>query len=193
MYFQNVKVGDKVWDYVYGEGKVVGICVFREGAISVNYCCAGSNLEQEYDFSGREKDSKWENINQRLFYYDDRPVIIIKANDEMLEQFINFTRLFEENRLLKQSIKKLKQMSHKVRMVGESSYDGKVFVQSKKHILSHEQWVEGYNKHKYGDVGKLLQIRIGEPPGDSKCSSCDNECKILNMRVDSCNEYKETK
>ena len=59
--------------------------------------------------------------------------------------------------------------------------------------ITDEQWAEGYNRHKYGDAGKLLQIKIGEPPGDSKCSSCVNKCKILNMKIDSCNKYKEIK
>jgi len=72
MYFSNAKAGDKVWDYIYGEGEIRLIennkitCEFRHGVYN-------------YLVDGTAESSVIVKQNQRLFYYDNRPTVITQG------------------------------------------------------------------------------------------------------------------
>jgi hypothetical protein len=85
-YFKDAKVGDKVWDLVWGEGEIskVNICPeFESRPITAifkyNYC----DVETiEYSLHGKHSGT-YEKENQRLFYYDNRPIVITQDNLEI--------------------------------------------------------------------------------------------------------------
>lgn len=76
-YFKDAKVGDRVYDLVYGEGKIirVNICPgFETRPITVEFiqtCCDKKVIE--YALNGKHS-GHYE--NQRLFYYNSRPILL---------------------------------------------------------------------------------------------------------------------
>jgi len=68
MYFSNAKAGDKVWDYVYGEGVITG--VFKR---NIHILFEDSKNDRIMKKTGIRKSHSH---NQRLFYYDSRPIVI---------------------------------------------------------------------------------------------------------------------
>lgn len=78
MYFSNAKVGDRVWDYVYDSGTIRQVdkqiihVVFDSGTI----------LEIDYSKDGREYSGE---NNQRLFYYESRPIVITQDDLDISE------------------------------------------------------------------------------------------------------------
>ena len=87
MYFDKVKVNDRVWGYVHGRGRVVKINSPEEDDIfraRVHF----PDSHMTMDFTA---DGFCGGVNQRLFYYDDRPVIIDRKSHET-----EFDKLYEE-------------------------------------------------------------------------------------------------
>lgn len=80
MYFSNAKVGNRVWDYVYGGGKIKRC---YRNTIHVKYCYKDSCVVYRFTGKIRKADGK---TNQRLFYYDNRPMVIIQDDIEGLEK-----------------------------------------------------------------------------------------------------------
>jgi len=68
MYFKNAKVGDKVWDYIQGSGKVHCLCD--------DYFTVTFENGDQYDFMYSGKSIDDDGVSQRLFYYDNRPIVI---------------------------------------------------------------------------------------------------------------------
>lgn len=80
MYFSNAKVGNKVWDYVYWEGKIIELFknVFR---VLWKLEVGKPSFFTDYYYDGLktgEDDGK-----QRLFYYGERPIEILKEDLEL--------------------------------------------------------------------------------------------------------------
>jgi len=73
-YFKDAKVGDKVWDYVYGEGLIVGFDSENYLSMFCSFAKVGYN-DILYHKSGH-LDKEFTIFNQRLFYYDNRPIVI---------------------------------------------------------------------------------------------------------------------
>lgn len=74
MYFKNCGVGDKVWDYVHGTGTI--ICI-DDGWISVRF--GGSpTVGMQFNENGFAAGD-----NQRLFYYEERPIVITKDDFDL--------------------------------------------------------------------------------------------------------------
>jgi len=75
MYFSEAVVGDKVWDYVYGEGVITDIADNDIAVVDAN-----ETAKRFYTLDGRYgKDD----ANQRLFYYDNRPIVITQDDLEL--------------------------------------------------------------------------------------------------------------
>lgn len=88
MYFDNAKVGDEVWDYVYGKGK---ICKFTGSAICVKFPSEELiRYLDVYKYDGKNDKC----INQRLYYYDERPIVIAKDDIGLSDRVENY-RLVE--------------------------------------------------------------------------------------------------
>ena len=76
MYFKEAVVGDKVWDYVYGEGEVRQVDDILIHAVFL----IKNIIEIDYHKNGKEYLS---DSNQRLFYYDNRPIVITQDDLEL--------------------------------------------------------------------------------------------------------------
>ena len=98
VYFKDAKVGDRVYDLVYGEGTIinVNICpefVSRPITAEFQYTFIDKEI-LEYALSGKHTGTY---ENQRLFYYDNRPIVItqddldIKDADEYCLDDYSFT------------------------------------------------------------------------------------------------------
>jgi hypothetical protein len=84
-YFADAKVGDKVWDLVYGEGEITDVdnCLI---------CVVFPMFMKNYYISGKELHS---DPIQRLFYYNRRPIIIERDNQSLLttDELIKITNI----------------------------------------------------------------------------------------------------
>ena len=76
MYFSEAVVGDRVWDYVYGEGEVRQVDDILIHAVFL----IKNIIEIDYHKNGKEYLS---DSNQRLFYYDNRPIVITQDDLEL--------------------------------------------------------------------------------------------------------------
>jgi len=74
-YFDNCSVGDKVWDYVYGKGKITGIFKDQPTDYPVYVKFKLSDCNFSFSLSGKI-DLCNNELPQRLFYYDNRPIVI---------------------------------------------------------------------------------------------------------------------
>ncbi len=88
MYFSEAKVGDKVWDYVYGEGEIT--CRDDDKwLIGVTYPITESI---PFNFRTFNLDGKiYSYENQRLFYYDSRPIVITQDDLKISKDAIRYT------------------------------------------------------------------------------------------------------
>ena len=82
-YFSKAKVGDKVWDYVYGEGEVTCFFPTRELKLGIDF---GNFETVYYNYDGKQH----EHDNQRLFYFDNRPIVITQDDLELDKNAISF-------------------------------------------------------------------------------------------------------
>jgi len=94
-YFSNAKVGDKVWDYIYGEGEIDGFDTFC-GEVNVKFPEERLIKEFKESFTKGGKlvsEHRFMRCNQRLFYYDNRPIVItqddLKLNGNEQDFMIN--------------------------------------------------------------------------------------------------------
>ena len=77
-YFKDAKVGDKVWDYIYGEGEIIEFQYIGRDKkqFIVDF---GDGFSDVYNMIGqRICDAIWKS-SQRLFYYDNRPTVITQG------------------------------------------------------------------------------------------------------------------
>jgi len=98
VYFKDAKVGDRVYDLVYGEGTIVNVNIcpeFVSRPITAEFQYTFIDKEiLEYALSGKHTGTY---ENQRLFYYDNRPIVItqddldIKDADEYCLDDYSFT------------------------------------------------------------------------------------------------------
>jgi hypothetical protein len=95
MYFKEAVVGDRVWDYVYGEGEVRQVDDILIHAVFL----IKNIIEIDYHKNGKEYLS---DSNQRLFYYADRPVVTLRGLPKTLRDSPSYQTEEEElNRLSK--------------------------------------------------------------------------------------------
>ena len=93
-YFKDAKVGDRVYDYVYGDGTIVEVCK-NKGYIPF-IMIEFEDIGDQYHLDGTGWGERG-NVNQRLFYYDNRPIVItqddldIKDADEYCLDDYSFT------------------------------------------------------------------------------------------------------
>ena len=97
-YFKDAKVGDRVYDLVYGEGEIRSVETNLTSTEYPKVICGFINhapVEHSYSIYGKYI-SKFSE-NQRLFYYDNRPIVItqddldIKDADEYCLDDYSFT------------------------------------------------------------------------------------------------------
>ena len=81
-YFKDAKVDDKVYDLLHGAGKVFVICQL---GLSVKFECG---YVEEYTLSGYSV--LLNDVNQRLFYYDNRPIVITQDDLAITEDYDRF-------------------------------------------------------------------------------------------------------
>jgi len=81
-YFKDAKVGEKVYDLVCGEGEIVGI----DGEIIWVDFLDGANTKEDYYRTGKQLDRH----NQRLFYYDNRPIVITQDDLGLSDNAIEY-------------------------------------------------------------------------------------------------------
>ena len=85
MYFSEAVVGDKVWDYVYGDGVITDIADNYIAVVDAN-----ETAKRFYTLDGRYgKDD----ANQRLFYYADRPIITPSFNTDETKDCERYAKL----------------------------------------------------------------------------------------------------
>ena len=98
LYFKDAKVGDRVYDLVYGEGEIRSVETNLTSTEYPKVICGFINhapVEHSYSIYGKYI-SKFSE-NQRLFYYDNRPIVItqddldIKDADEYCLDDYSFT------------------------------------------------------------------------------------------------------
>ena len=95
-YFKDAKVGDRVYDLVYGDGTIVEVCMGKNKGYIPFIMIEFEDIGDQYHLDGTGWGERG-NINQRLFYYDNRPIVItqddldIKDADEYCLDDYSFT------------------------------------------------------------------------------------------------------
>ena len=182
MYFKDAKVGDEVWDYVWGSGIIFSIELNETFGIYVDF---GGAKRKSYLFSGQ----LFSDVNQSLFYYSERPIVITKDDIEFPDYVHSYCIKSNcvkspdsEETLRLKGLNYIREF-HKPepeKTIGESEYDGDIgFVRTICRI--------GYETNKLGDKLKKVNKRLAALESDFRLKpDYRGEADIVGKKMCTC-------
>ena len=178
-YFDGIKEGDRVWDFIYGEGKVYEIedaDDIESYVINVKF---KSGLKESYNLNGRRFTCP--SCNQSLFWdkvkFDipERPKIELKEN-KIIKHGDRYTRLYN-------IYQKIKQRCYNKNHTAYKLYGGSG-------ITMCDEWYNDYTKFRdwalkngYADNLTIDRINSNSNYEPSNCRWVDKTIQLRNRRI----------